>query len=29
LVNLYKSPFYLATRKEDGAAILTKKLHSK
>ena len=28
LVNLYKSPFYLATRK-DGAAIPTKKLHSK
>ena len=28
LVNLYKSPFYLATRK-DGAAILTKKLLSK
>jgi hypothetical protein len=28
LVNLYKSPFYLATRKY-GAVILTKKLHSK
>ena len=26
LVNVYKSPFYLATR-NDGAAICTKKLH--